>query len=144
MNPQELNKITAAVIKAAIAVHKALGPGLLESVYERCMVLELRAMGHKVESQVPIPVFYRGVHIDDRAFRMDLLVDDEVVAELKSCEEIRPVFQKTLLTYLRLAKKQVGLVINFNVPLLKDGIVRVVDGLDETPCHESASPIRDN
>ena len=128
----DINHLTADIIKAAITVHKELGPGLFESVYQRCMIIELRHMGHTVESELPVPVVYRGEQIEGEAFRIDLLVDDEVVIELKSVEQIRPVHQKQLLTYLRLTKKQVGLLINFNEPLLKDGITRIVNNLPES------------
>jgi GxxExxY protein len=130
---ERINYITSQVIKAAIAVHKALGPGLLESVYQRCMILELEAMGLKVASDVPVAVKFRGTTVHDRALKLDLLVEDVVVVELKSVEELKPVFFSQLLTYLRLSEKQVGLLINFNVVLLKDGIHRIVNGYrDET------------
>ena len=130
-NQTSMNLLTASIIKAAIAVHRTLGPGLLESVYERCMVIELRRMGHQVDAQVPVAIVYDGVHVHDEGFRMDLLVEGEVIVELKSCEEMRPVYAKQLLTHLRLSGKHVGLLINFNVRLLKDGIVRIVDRFEE-------------
>ena len=128
---KNINLLTSQIIKAAIRVHEELGPGLLESVYQQCMVIELREMGLKVESEVPIPVTYRGKEVKDEGFRIDLLVEDTVIIELKSVEQIKPVFGKTLLTYLRLAKKHVGLLINFNEVLLKDGISRVINGFPE-------------
>lgn len=121
----QLNQITSRIIQAAITVHKTLGPGLLESVYQRCMVLELKKMGHKVETEVPVPIFYQAQRIDEEGFRMDLLVDNLIVVELKSVEDVKPVHKKQLLTYLRLAHKPLGLLINFNEALLKDGITRI-------------------
>jgi GxxExxY protein len=122
----EINELTAKIIGAAIAVHKELGPGLLESVYQRCMVLELRSMGMKVESEVPVPVWYRGQNVSDDGLRLDLLVDGDVIVELKSVEEIKPIHKKQLLTYLRITKKTVGLLINFNEVQLRSGITRIV------------------
>ena len=123
----KLNYITSCIIQAAINVHKALGPGLLESVYQKCMVIELEEMGLKVEIEVELPVSYRGRKITDLGFRLDLLVESAVVVELKSVEEIKPVHKKQLLTYLRLAKKDLGLLINFNEVLLKRGIYRIAN-----------------
>jgi GxxExxY protein len=114
----ELNQLSSKIIKAAITVHSDIGPGLLESVYQSCMRTELEHMGLKVQSEVPVPVFYRGKQMTDEGFRMDLLIEDTVVVELKSVEELKPVHHKQLLTYLRLTQKPLGLLINFNVPLL--------------------------
>ncbi len=123
----DIDKLSYQVIKAAIAVHKELGPGLLESVYQSCMIIELRAMGHKVESEVPVPVYFRGKKVHDKAFRMDLLVEDKIIVELKSVEKVTKVFKKTLLTYLRLAKKPLGLLLNFNEEVMKDGLTRIIN-----------------
>ena len=123
----DLNRITEQVIKAAIEVHRELGPGLLESVYQRCMEIELGSMGLKFQSQLPVKIVFRGVEVPDDAFRMDLLVEGEVVVELKSAELVKPVNKKQLLTYLKLAKKPLGLLINFNEVLLKDGITRITN-----------------
>ena len=122
-----LNQLSSQIIKAAINVHKELGPGLLESVYQSCMVIELRNIDIRVESEVPVPVFYRGQNVNEEGFRLDLLIEDTIVVELKSVEKLQPVHKKQLLTYLRLAKKPLGLLINFNEPLLKDGITRIVN-----------------
>ncbi|MBE9209002.1 GxxExxY protein [Nostoc sp. LEGE 06077] len=122
------NEITGAVVDAAYKVHTTLGPGLLESVYESVMDFELRRQKLKVSRQVAIPVFYEGVCLDE-GFRADLIVEDRVIVELKSVEVVHPVHKKQLLTYLRLADKRVGLLINFNVTLIKDGISRVVNNL---------------
>ncbi len=117
--------VTHSIIGAAIEVHKHLGPGLVESVYEECLCHELYLRGVRYERQVDLPISYKGVKLES-ACRIDLLVEDAVVVELKSVEEIRGVHEAQLLTYLRLSGKKVGLLINFNVPVLKDGIVRRV------------------
>jgi GxxExxY protein len=109
-------------------VHTALGPGLLESAYEGCLVHELRKRGHTVGVQVALPVVYDGVRIDV-GYRLDLLVDDAVVVELKSVDKIAPIHEAQLLTYLNLSGRKVGLLINFNVLHLKDGLKRMVNGL---------------
>lgn len=128
----DLNEVSSRVIGAAIDVHKQLGPGLLESVYQKCMEIELKERGLKVEIEVPIHVTYKRHEISDDAFRIDLLVEDSVVVELKSVEEIKPVHKKQLLTYLRLTGKQLGLLINFNEALLKDGIIRIANDFSAT------------
>ncbi len=123
----ELNQLSAQIIKAAITVHNELGPGLLESVYQTCLVLELKNMGMQIQSEVPFPIIYRGQKVSGEGFRLDLVVEDAVVVELKSVEEVQPVHKKQLLTYLRLANKPLGLLINFNVRLLKEGITRIIN-----------------
>lgn len=122
------NEISGAVVDVAYKVHTTLGPGLLESVYETVMDHELRRRKLRVRRQVMIPVVYEGVVLEE-GFRADLIVEDKVIVELKSVEAVHPVHKKQLLTYLRLADKRVGLLINFNVSLIKDGISRVVNGL---------------
>lgn len=121
------NEISAAVIKAAIKVHTELGPGLLESVYQVCMEIELKAMGLTAEAQKPVEIIYAGQRITDEGFRIDLLVEDQLIVELKSVEKVRGVHKKQLLTYLRLARKPLGLLINFNVELLKEGLTRIAN-----------------
>lgn len=123
----ELNRLSSQIIKAAINVHRELGPGLLESVYQSCMIIELGNMGLKVESEVPLPIFYRGRKIHNEGFRLDLLVDDTIIVELKSVDQVQDVHKKQLLTYLRLAKKPLGLLINFNEVMLKNGITRIIN-----------------
>ena len=123
----EINQLSSQIIKAAINVHKELGPGLLESVYQDCMVIELKNMGIKVQSEVPLPIFYRGQNIHEEGFRLDIFVEDTIIVELKSVEEVKPVHKKQLLTYLKLANKTLGLLINFNEVLLKDGITRIIN-----------------
>jgi GxxExxY protein len=121
------NEISHAVISAALKVHSALGPGLLESAYEACLAHELRKTGLKVETQLGLPVIYDGIKLD-LGYRIDMLVNALVIVELKSVEEISRIHVAQVLSYMKLSKKQVGLIINFNVLHLKDGIKRLVDG----------------
>ena len=123
----DLNQLSSQIIKAAINVHKELGPGLLESVYQSCMAIELREMGLRVNTEVPVPIKFRGEEITEQGFRIDLLVEDTIIVELKSIEKVKNVHKKQLLTYLRLADKPLGLLINFNEVLLKDGITRIIN-----------------
>lgn len=118
-------KITEEVIGAAIEVHKTLGPGLVESAYEECLCHELHLRGIQFQRQMDLPIVYKGVKLQS-GHRVDIVVDDTVVVELKSVENILPIHEAQLLTYLRLSGRRVGLLINFNVPVLKDGIVRRV------------------
>jgi GxxExxY protein len=118
-------QITEAIIGAAIEVHRELGPGLLESAYEECFCHELHLRGLSFQRQVQLPVAYKGLKLDC-GYRLDVVVENAVVVELKSIEQISPIHQAQLLTYLRLAEKKVGLLINFNVAVLKNGIVRRV------------------
>jgi len=130
-----VNEITGAIIKAAMKVHSALGPGLLESAYEACLLYELRKAGLKVEAQVPLPVVYEGVKIDV-GYRLDLLVENAVIVELKAVEAILPIHEAQLLSYLKLSGKEVGLLINFHVLHLRNGIKRMVNS---SPPRSSAS-----
>jgi GxxExxY protein len=116
------------VVDIAFKIHSRLGPGLLESVYEAIMLYELRKRGLSAEKQVGVPVVWEEVHLDV-GFRADVIVEGKLVLELKSCEAVEPVHKKQLLTYLRLTNCRLGLLINFNVPLIKDGISRVVNNL---------------
>ncbi|MHC4414162.1 MAG: GxxExxY protein [Planctomycetota bacterium] len=118
-------RVTERTIASAIQVHKALGPGLLESAYEECLAHELLNRGLRVTRQVDVPVIYDG-HRLDCGFRIDILVDGKVIIELKAVEKLRPVHEAQLMTYLRLSGKPVGLLINFNEVRLKDGIIRRV------------------
>jgi GxxExxY protein len=122
------NELTETVIGAAIEVHKALGPGLLESAYEQCLCHELRLRGISFETQIPLPVVYKDMKLDC-GYKIDVLVAGILVLELKSVEKLHPIHDAQLLTYLRLGHWQIGLLINFNVPVLKDGIHRRVLGL---------------
>jgi len=119
------NQITEAVLGGAIEVHKELGPGLLESAYEHCLCHELSLRGLKFERQVDLPVKYKGVRLDC-GYKMDIVVEDLVIVELKAVDELSPVHEAQLLTYLKLSHRSVGLLINFNVRLLKEGIKRLV------------------
>ena len=124
------NAITSQIVDAAIKVHRTLGPGLLESVYQRVLTYELEQRGFRVEEQKLISVVY-GALVIENAFFADQIVNEKVVVELKSTEEISPLHKKKLLTYLRLTNLKVGLLVNFNVNLLKDGIVRIVNGFEQ-------------
>lgn len=119
-------QITGQIIDAAMRVHTALGPGLLESAYEACLLFELHKRNLQAVSQVELPVVYEKVRIDV-GYRIDLLVEDTVIVELKAVKEILPIHQAQLLSYLKLSRKNVGLLINFNVLHLKDGIKRMVN-----------------
>jgi GxxExxY protein len=120
----ELNDLTHTIIGAAIEVHRTLGPGLLESTYEHCLTIELNSQGLIVKRQVVLPVSYKGKIIED-AYRLDLLVEDTVIVELKAVEQIMPVHKAQVFTYLNLSKKPLGLLINFNVEVLTHGIKRL-------------------
>jgi GxxExxY protein len=122
------NEVAKHIVDVAFKIHTTFGPGLLESVYETIMAYELQKRGLRVRRQQAIPVIYEDVKMD-LGFRADLIVEDKVVVEVKSVEAIAPVHKKQLLTYLRLTDKRLGLLINFNVELIKNGITRVVNGL---------------
>ena len=121
----ELSELTERIIGAAIEVHRALGPGLLESIYEACLCKELELRGIAFEQQVQLPLEYKGLTFDS-AVRPDLVVEGEVIVELKAVEKLLPVHEAQLLSYLRLGRKRVGLLINFNEAVLKDGLRRMV------------------
>ena len=121
------NEISGKIIGAAIEVHRKLGPGLLESAYEECLCCEMALWGIKFERQVPLPLNYKGVDLDC-GYRLDLLVEDKVIVELKSIETLEAIHDAQLLTYLRLRNAWLGLIINFNVIMLKDGVRRLVNG----------------
>jgi GxxExxY protein len=124
----ELNDISSRIICSSIKVHKTLGPGLLDSAYEACQLYELHKDGLKVESQVGLPINYNGVALDV-GYRVDILVEGSIIVELKSVEKILPIHEAQLISYLRLSGKKLGLIINFNVLMLKDGIKRMVNNL---------------
>ena len=125
-----VNDVTQQVIAAAIDVHRELGPGLLESTYEACLVFELAERGLRVERQKALPVTYKDVRIDC-GYRIDLLVEGQVIVELKAVQALDPIHEAQLLSYLKLSDCHVGLLINFNVKLLKAGLRRLVNGLPE-------------
>jgi len=124
------NEVAREIVGAALRVHKLLGPGLLESVYEAALAWELEKQGLRVGRQQPVPITYGALHFEV-GFRADLIVEDKVIVEVKSIEAVAPVHKKQLLTYLRLSGKHLGLLINFNVALLKEGLTRLVDNLPE-------------
>ena len=127
---KDINNITDKIISAAIAVHRELGPGLLESAYEACLVYELVQRGLSMEQQKTLPVIYRDVRVDC-GYRIDLFVENQVIVELKAVEKLESIHRAQLLSYLKLSGCKVGLLINFNVKILKDGIHRIVNDLDE-------------
>ena len=135
---QRLDLITRKIIGAAINVHRALGPGLLESAYEACLAHELHGLGLQVESQKPLPVHYRGVNLDC-GYRLDLVVESAIIAEIKSVEALLPVHQAQLTSYLRLSGLKVGLLINFNVPILKRGLKRIVNDFPDSAFSASSA-----
>ena len=122
------NYLSKTIIGAAIDVHRELGPGLLESVYEACLLSELERRCLLVKSQVLLPLFYKGKKLE-KEFRIDLLVEDEVIVEIKAVEELKDIHEVQLVTYLKLANKKLGLLINFNVPVLTKGVKRKINGI---------------
>jgi GxxExxY protein len=126
----DLNQISSKIINVAIEVHKELGPGLLESAYEECMCYEFRLRNISFDRQKPLPITYKG-NMLDCGYRLDVVVENGVILELKSCEKLEPIHKAQLLTYLKLSKLKLGLLLNFNVPLMREGILRVVKGMDE-------------
>ncbi|MBI5864042.1 MAG: GxxExxY protein [Planctomycetes bacterium] len=130
MEAQGLNRVTEQIIGAAIEVHRAVGPGLLESAYEACLAWDLAQRGLSVERQKGLPVVYRDVRLDC-GFRIDLLVEGAVIVEVKAVDRLERIHEAQLMSYLRLSGCKVGLLINFNVPLLRDGIKRIVNRFGE-------------
>jgi GxxExxY protein len=124
------NELARDIVDAAFHIHQDIGPGLLESVYEVILAHELQKRGLRVDRQIAIPITYDGIRFDE-GFRADLIVDRKVIVELKSVEQTAPVHKKQLLTYLRLADKRLGLLINFGASIIKDRICRVVNGLQD-------------
>ncbi|HZQ92750.1 MAG TPA: GxxExxY protein [Terriglobales bacterium] len=135
----ELNQISGVVIDAARKVHSALGPDLLEHIYRACLAYELRQRGLKVQEEVAAPIVY-GSMKPDGAYRMDLAVEDSVIVELKAIEKLAPIHKVQLLSYLRLSGKTLGLILNFNVVHLREGIWRVVNQFEPASSASSASP----
>jgi GxxExxY protein len=122
----ELNEISSAILAAAFKVHTAIGPGVLESVYQTCLHHELKRAGLKIEAQVAVPVHYDGINMET-GYRIDLLVEDVVIVELKCVDALLPIHKAQLLTYLKLANKPLGLLLNFNVVHLREGIKRIMN-----------------
>ena len=125
--PEELNELSRDIVDSAYKVHRQLGPGLLESTYRLCMVRELTLRGHKVHQEVELPIEYEGVKLES-GYRIDLVVDDRVIVELKAIESVLPIHRAQLLSYLKHSERRLGLLINFNSVLIKDGITRIVNG----------------
>ena len=125
-----MNQLSSRIIGAAIEVHKTLGPGLLESAYEECLCHELNIQGLLFEKQKPLTIYYKGKKLDC-GYRLDIVVEKAVIIELKSCEKVEPIHKAQLLTYLKLSGLNLGLILNFNVPLMRDGIVRIVNEFSE-------------
>jgi len=122
----DLNDLTGAIIGAAIEVHRNLGPGLLESAYESCLLWELRQEKLKVEPQVPVPIRYEGLQLD-AGYRIDLHVQDKIIVELKAVDKIQPIHTAQVLTYLKMTELKMALILNFNVELMRSGIKRIVN-----------------
>ena len=126
----DINKLSSKIISAAIEVHKTLGPGLLESAYEEFMCYEFRLRYFGFERQKPLPIIYKGNNLDC-GYRLDIIVENVIILELKSCEKIEPIHKAQLLTYLKLSGLKLGLLLNFNVPLMREGVTRIVNKLDD-------------
>jgi GxxExxY protein len=126
---EKLNSLSKSVIDAAFAVHRELGPGLLESTYKACLAYEMKKRGMQIALEVPVPVLYDGQLMIEVDYRMDILIEGCLIVEVKSQEGLLPVHKAQLLTYLKHANKRLGLLINFSSPLLKNGIVRLANGL---------------
>jgi GxxExxY protein len=126
MNKEQLNLLSKTILDAAIAVHREMGPGLLESIYQQCLIFELKLRDIKIESLIPISIEYKG-HQLNKDYIIDILVEDEIILELKAVEGILPVHEAQIISYLKLADKRLGFLINFNTPLLKDGFKRFVN-----------------
>ena len=122
----DLNELTGAIIGAAIEVHRNLGPGLLESAYESCLLWELRQEGLKVEPQVPVPIRYKGLQLY-AGYRIDILVQDRIIVELKAIDKIQPIHTAQVLTYLKMTNLKMALILNFNVELMRSGIKRIIN-----------------
>lgn len=136
-----LNQITDHIIGASIEVHRTLGPGLLESAYEACLAFELVDRGRKVEHQKPLPVIYRDVKLEC-GYRLDLLVEDMVIVEVKAVNHLDPIHEAQLLSYLKLSGCKVGLLINFNIKMLRDGIQRMVNNFPDSSLNTPLSTPR--
>jgi len=126
----DINQLSSKIIGAAIEVHRTLGPGLLESAYEECLCYELELRRIKFERQRSLPIIYKGRRLDC-GYRLDIVIENKIITELKSIEKIEPIHKAQLLSYLKLSGQKLGLLLNFNVSVMKDGIVRLVNQLEE-------------
>jgi GxxExxY protein len=133
-----LDQISRRIIGAAIEVHKTVGPGLLESAYQACLAFELRQQGFKVEEQKPLPVVYKNVHLDC-GYRLDLVVEDAIIVEIKAVEQLAPIHEAQLLSYLRLSNRRVGLLMNFHSRVLVDGLKRIVNEFPDSALSAATS-----
>jgi GxxExxY protein len=134
-----LDEISHRIIGAAIEVHRHLGPGLLESAYQSCLAFELKQLGLKVEEQKPLPVVYKQVKLDC-GYRLDMVVEGEIIVEIKAIEKLLAIHDAQLLSYLRLTKKRVGLLMNFHVPVLKNGLKRIVNEFPDSEWEKRQAP----
>jgi GxxExxY protein len=134
-----IDEISHRIIGAAIEVHRHLGPGLLESAYQSCLTFELKQLGLKLEEQKPLPVVYKQVKLDC-GYRLDMVVEDEIILEIKAVEKLIPIHEAQLLSYLRLAKKRVGLLMNFHVPVLKNGLKRIANEFPDAEWEKKQAP----
>ena len=125
------NELSYQIIGAAIEVHRELGPGLLESAYEECLCYELKQRGIAFQRQLLMPMNYKDAVVREGMYRLDVFVQETVVVDVKSCERLHPVYKKQVFTYLQQTRTKLGLLLNFNVPVMRDGIVRVARGLEE-------------
>ena len=126
----DINQLSNKIIGGAIEVHKVLGPGLLESAYEKCLCHELKLRGLSFDNQKPLPLVFKGEEIDC-GYRLDIVVGNAIILEMKACEKVEPIHKAQLLTYLKLSGLTLGLILNFNVPAMRRGIVRIVNNLEE-------------
>ncbi len=131
MTSEELNRLSSVIVSACIEVHKRMGPGLLEKIYEHCLMKEFELRGIKAAAQVELLLNYKGFELN-KSFSIDILVEREIILELKAVEQMNPVFEAQLISYLKLADKRLGFLLNFNVPLMKQGIMRRVNKME--PC----------
>lgn len=126
MTREEYNRLSKIILETCIAVHREMGPGLLESVYELCLMKEFEIRKIKAENQIPIPLIYKGFELS-KDFKIDILVEEEIILEIKAVEQILPVHHAQVISYLKLSSKKLGFLVNFNVPLIKDGFKRFVN-----------------
>lgn len=126
MDREQYNTLSKVILDACFSVHKHMGPGLLESVYELCLMHEFGLRGTRARNQVTLPLVYKGIEIS-KEFRIDILVEEEIIIEVKSVEAVLPVHEAQIISYLKLADKRIGFLVNFNVPLIKDGFRRYVN-----------------
>lgn len=127
MTKEQYNKLSKQILEASLSVHREIGPGMLESVYESCLLQEFAYRNINVKSQVYLPLFYKGVELK-KDFRLDILVEDEIIIEIKAVDMILPVHEAQIISYLKLADKKLGFLINFNVSLIKNGFKRFING----------------